>query len=401
MLMAMQAQSSQLEYCAFAQEGKTWEMQTGPVLERLYDTYVGGDTLIGGEVWKKVYRHVSLPTAMYEPSYFAAVRDAGQKVYALAKGSSRPRLIYDFSLKTGDLVRCGIEGNAFGCLLEGEDPLDTLFGFPFEAYLKLERIDTVIAHGLEHRRFILRLLDASMEWLLRSDPVVWIEGVGSGAEPFSPWMPMPVKDYTFHVSCKKDGNTLFLFPDDFYGESRSVNEELYHSWVLISYGNEQNEVMKESEGYYYLMTFHPDGRYTGQAYGNEMFGDYQCLGGEMILDWPIMTEVYYDNADPDDFFTNHLTDVSSYKIVNKELRLYFSGDQYFKFRLKDDNSMPDAITIHRTSKTKSNGIYNLQGRRIETSNFFDERSGKAERKLQTSKLNQGVYVENGRKIVVK
>jgi len=44
-------------------------------------------------------------------------------------------------------------------------------------------------------------------------------------------------------------------------------------------------------------------------------------------------------------------------------------------------------------------VYDLQGRRMETSNFFDERSGIAERKLQTSKLNKGVYIINGRKYI--
>ena len=80
-----------------------------------------------------------------------------------------------------------------------------------------------------------------------------------------------------------------------------VSPTLYNSWVLVSYGNETNEVKKESEGYYYLVTFHTDGRYSGQAYGNEMFGEYQCVGNEMTLSWPEMTQVYYEWADPDEF----------------------------------------------------------------------------------------------------
>ena len=65
--------------------------------------YFIGDTIIEGKVWQKVY------TEKYEgrnkSAYYAAVRDEGKKVYAIAKGSSRPRLLYDFSLKEWDIVR--------------------------------------------------------------------------------------------------------------------------------------------------------------------------------------------------------------------------------------------------------------------------------------------------------
>jgi hypothetical protein len=172
--------------------------------------------------------------------------------------------------------------------------------------------------------------------------------------------------------------------------------------VLVSYGNETNEVKKESEGYFYLITFHPDGRYSGQAYGNEMFGEYQCVGNEMTLSWPEMTQVYYEWADPDEFFLAHLHDVSSYRVVNKELRLYYSEDQYFKFRLKDDMSVPDAITTPRIPKT-SNGVYDLQGRKINAQSTMHR---SAEGRLlptgrKNAQLKKGVYIENVRKRVVK
>jgi len=50
---------------------------------------------------------------------------------------------------------------------------------------------------------------------------------------------------------------------------------------------------------------------------------------------------------------------------------------------------------------KRGGVYNLNGQRVQTSNFFDERSGKAERKVQTSKLKKGLYIVNGKKVVIK
>ena len=39
------------------------------------------------------------------------------------------------------------------------------------------------------------------------------------------------------------------------------------------------EVLKEAKGYYYLITFHSDGTYSGKAYGNEMVGTYEGITG--------------------------------------------------------------------------------------------------------------------------
>lgn len=189
-----QSQVDEPNYRPFAQEGKTWETQVGRIMENNYVNTIDGDTLINGETWKKVYNYVAFPTAEY--SYYAAIRDVGQKVYAIAKGSTRPRLLYDFSLQVGDMVKCGIEGNVFGCLLDKGESLDSLLGYPFKAYLKVESIDVIEARGSRFRRFTLSLLDAYREFFWNGDEleignVIWIEGIGSGAGPFSPWMPLP------------------------------------------------------------------------------------------------------------------------------------------------------------------------------------------------------------------
>ena len=213
--LAAQAQMEQMEYRPFAQDGKTWESQVGLIMENVYGNRFDGDTIIGGENWKKVYNYYGMPEFNY--SYYAAIRDVGNKVYAIAKGSNRPRLLYDFSLKEGYLVKCGKEGNAFGCLLDKDEQPDTLLGFQFVAYLRVERIDTIKARGMQHRRFTLTLLDAFKEPFRGEEQVmignvVWVEGVGSGAGPFSPWMPLPPKD-SFLQSCYIYKTCLFGYPD--------------------------------------------------------------------------------------------------------------------------------------------------------------------------------------------
>ena len=188
------AQDSELEYCPFARGGMKFETKVGIFKENTYVCRIGADTVINGETWRKVYN--SIPwRGRLDQSYFAAVRDVGRKVYAIAKGSTRPRLLYDFDLEEEDFIRCGMEGSAFGCLLEPDEPRDMLLGFPLDSYLMVERIDTVkFRDGLERRRFTLTLCDYFKYPI--AGPIVWIEGLGSSAGPFSPWTtnPQPFSD---------------------------------------------------------------------------------------------------------------------------------------------------------------------------------------------------------------
>lgn len=244
------AQSSQLDYRPFAQEAKLWEAQVGLIKENVYGNRIDGDTIINGEMWKKVYNYTFSPDFNY--TYYAAIRDAGQKVYAIAKGSTRPRLLYDFGLKVHDMVRCGVEGNAFGCLLdEGEKP-DNLLGFPFVSYLRVERIDTIRVRGLEHRRFTLIMLDAFRERMQTVDKIIWIEGVGSGAGPFSPWMPLPPRG-TFFQSCEID-RTCIIGYSDFYENSvtNAISNIQSYKKIGTIYDLQGRRLMKDPEKGLYI-----------------------------------------------------------------------------------------------------------------------------------------------------
>jgi hypothetical protein len=231
--MPASAQTSELEYRPFAQDGKYWKSRVGLTPENIYYNSIDGDTLIDGESWKKVYNSMYMPGTR-TPTYYAAIRDVGRKVYAIAKGSNRPRLLYDFGLKEGDMVMCGVEGNAFGCLLDKDEKVDTLMGFPFISFLMVECIDTIEVCGLKHRRFTLTLLDAFQECFRNGEDsvfqrnVVWVEGVGSGAGPFSPWLPIPPEGSLF-LSCYVNKDCVFSSPG-FYenGEPATIGNALYN-----------------------------------------------------------------------------------------------------------------------------------------------------------------------------
>ena len=216
--ISVQAQTEELEYRPFTRGGMIFETRVGIYKENVYISKIDADTMINGETWRKVYNSIPWAGRMSQ-SYFAAVRDVGRKVYAIAKGSTRPRLLYDFDLEEDDFVKCGMEGNAFGCLLEQGEPRDMLLGFPLDNYLMVERIDTVRLHdGLTRRRFTLSLCDYFKGSI--NGPIVWIEGLGSAAGPFSPWMPIPAPssyfDWDDDIPCQF---TSYYLNRDYIGAS--------------------------------------------------------------------------------------------------------------------------------------------------------------------------------------
>lgn len=213
--MTVRGQALSEVYHPFVEDNKTWETYIGDTPECVYYNCIDGDTIINGESWKKVYNSFAWPE--FNNSYYVAVRDVGKKVYAIAKGSNKPRLLYNYDLKVGSLLRCGVEGNAFGCLLDTDEQPDTLLGFEFKAYLRVESIDTVNMFGVDRRRLKLTMLDPyKSDFMAEEDGgirgnIVWIEGIGSGAGPFLPWLPLPQlwPDGISYLSCAIGKNCIF------------------------------------------------------------------------------------------------------------------------------------------------------------------------------------------------
>lgn len=241
-----QAQTSQLEYRPFAVGEKVWDTQIGGIKENLYCYQIDGDTILNGETWQKVYSYIAWPQFNY--NYFAAVRDVGNKVYAIAKGSNKPRLLYNFDLKVGNTVKCGVEGANFGCLLDAGEKPDTLLGFPLKYSLRVEKIDTIRSTytGMEYRRFTLKLNDAYNYPIWGIDEIVWIEGIGSGAGPFSPWQPLPQKG-SFRQSC-------------YVGDSYIFGQDLYYEEEYPSVVGSLKPTLKKNSAIYDL-----DGRQQPKA----------------------------------------------------------------------------------------------------------------------------------------
>lgn len=92
---------AQYEYQPFVKEGKAWHMygrsDKGPSAYNDFKYLMQGDTVVGGEVMKKVYLIDEVRFHDNSLHYIGAVMEAGKRVYITYAGKDTLMLLYDFS----------------------------------------------------------------------------------------------------------------------------------------------------------------------------------------------------------------------------------------------------------------------------------------------------------------
>jgi hypothetical protein len=128
--------------------------------------FVQGDTIIGGQTWKKLYRDNTDDSI---PIYEKAIREAEGRVYELRQGKAES-LLFDFTLDIGDLY---IPADGDG------------------RYMEVIAIDTLISTEIPYRRLILLQHVNGIE----TDLCCWVEGIGSdcGIDLPTLWSDMDAK----------------------------------------------------------------------------------------------------------------------------------------------------------------------------------------------------------------
>ena len=196
-------------YRPYFQEKKAWKTEEDG---KEYVHYIEGDTVIGGTYWKKVYSNIDGD----DFSYFGAIRQERYKVFAIAKGKDMPHLLYDFSLKVGDKLRCTSEETSYGTFdyIAAYDEDDN--GWTME----LKSIDKIYVGNLgapsydydhEQRRFIFERKKADAS----SDVFVWVEGVGSEGGLFHSWR-KPTPDSKTSCYMRNPSNQILFDGGDFH-----------------------------------------------------------------------------------------------------------------------------------------------------------------------------------------
>lgn len=176
--------------------------------------YLGDDTLLAGQTWKKLYVNERLCGAFREQEskvWFTPLDEYVESEYA-------PRLLYDFSMQAGDkfyrteydevgMFRNAEEAAALGLSLDGMEEMVVKY------------VDTIGG------RRVLTIARSSR----LADEEKWIEGIGSEESFFEHWRPRPTDgssslQYLLHV-VSDDGKTLYFNGEIADGKSPSMLSE--------------------------------------------------------------------------------------------------------------------------------------------------------------------------------
>jgi hypothetical protein len=101
---------AQYEYQPFVKEGKRWCMYGFYDIKETdhdFQYLMQGDTVIGGEVMKKVHLIDEFHFHDNSLHYIGAVKEVGKQVYITYDGKDTPMLLYDFSMKSSSQISYG------------------------------------------------------------------------------------------------------------------------------------------------------------------------------------------------------------------------------------------------------------------------------------------------------
>ena len=399
-------------YQPLVEEGKSWTVQeyrrAGDgtwTADEKYGYYLSGDTLINGKVWKKLFTNSNrllLSDKDTNFAYLAAVREEDQKVYTIEKDIPEEYLLYDFNMKVGDSINCRLEQYYFRkahfSFLQEEflEPTGTYTDRPYmffnQAFLKLERIDTVQVGGQGHRRFLF-----SMTWPYRgmtvANNVVWVEGIGSNYGLYKPWEPVPNNGWC-SLGYSEQGHEVFGNEDfyagigDVYRGNGSEASLMNTTWKLTGFGIVGKEEVRSPELYglspspeRYTITFMENGDYSATTLFQELGGVYGISNDGMIGALCVWHQTYLGEPEDGARFTSALSTMTRYELRDGQLRLYYNDGQ--DFLLLVNQAEAAGIDSPTEALAHDGPLYDLQGRRL------------------AAKPQRGVYIQGGRKYVVR
>lgn len=128
---------------------------------------IKGDTIINSLNYKKYYRQIY--DSFYDfrnTTYFAAIREDSKKIYGIKSTDSVEKLLYDFTMVTGD----------------------TVYTYPFEPEynnqerkLKISKTDSIIINGNYRKMYVIKTVEGYRGVM----DEYWIQGIGSTSGIFN------------------------------------------------------------------------------------------------------------------------------------------------------------------------------------------------------------------------
>lgn len=194
------------EYVPFVEEGKAWNFvytaldgYWKPKYSIHYSYVLEGDTIIGGESWKKLYYEADRTYTEELPvkELYGAMREEGGKVFFYSKSQDMSGILFDFTLSIGDKSPT-------------DDVADDLYSPFFLPNGELQEREPInFESGLNTTIYRFKYEDVFWE---RTNENIWVEGVG-GVWGFYPNLEPQTSGGGFgwresYLSCTLNGEVL-------------------------------------------------------------------------------------------------------------------------------------------------------------------------------------------------
>lgn len=125
------------------------------------------------------------------------------------------------------------------------------------------------------------------------------------------------------------------------GEEVEPMESLYGEWWLMGWNDGGKWVefdKKKARQHYMCIEFREDGKVVAYSMVNQIIiGQLTLNGNEMHFDYDGLTTEIFCNDMENIFFEDHIIYIKSYQLDGKQLRLYYTDNDYFVFT-KDFNT---------------------------------------------------------------
>ena len=342
-----------MAYRPFVEDGKVWKVggdESGNPVKLVEYYYFDGDTIIDGKTCKRMMcqRYVNPDYADYDNvmkyypllSYMGAWYEEDQKVYFFSARDEQFTLWYDFSLDANDSLRFYDVSFVIGPRQTG---------------------------GIKGFKGVYREVEYSSHPVYKS---TWLEGVGNIIGPIR-------SDYF-----GKEGHSQFLM-------SCTVGDEVIYLNDEYEDGATPDGARKQRIDFTHTIKIKPQSRTTRGAEAS-LYGEYneQQLG----INLNALDDAYLVRITDESGKAVYEKTVNAGNIVglNIDISDYAEGryivtveNSNESFTAQFDTHTTEIVEVRRKREEGSDCIYNLQGQRL------------------TQQPRKGVYIRDGRKIVVK
>ena len=431
------------EYIHLLKDNKIWECVDKDGRTYQYETV--GDTTIHNLSYKKLWLKRYCDDPASEFILVAHVREESQKVFLLKEGSTDEILLYDFGMGKGEQLCFPLEGSE-----------DT------EWIMEVSAKELINNRGCERYYILLNggnrsLTDDTIEWVTRL--YSWVEGVGMDSDPFRLVRGGNLRE------CYEDGSLIFDSHDfetpSFVGTSSLLLQEgkkwhyTYSNWATGKTYQYVEHLSGDSvvDGVWYKKYVDSQGNtlallreeggkvFVANAGSDsateELLYDFTLAEGDEVAtvgdrEGYVVTEignVQVGNTSSKEYVFNYWHDDGTGRMIEHELTdiwvegmgsaggllTPFASNLAGNFVTLDYIEMPDGSTFSFrdisgvealvADKASSHAVYDLQGRRVQSDKgprvcSLSKRSGERTTS-QGNGLPKGIYIQNGRKFVVK